>query len=75
MLKVLSSDDCLPCKLAKAILDEHGVEYEEIDINSSRGREYIKKYGIKGIPAFIKGDRVLLVGLPIGRDLKRFLNV
>ncbi len=62
MLKVLSSKKCIPCYWLKEDLKKHGIEFVEIDIESPEGLELARKFGIRGVPAVIEGDKLLIFG-------------
>ncbi len=59
---VLSSEKCVPCKLLKEELKRKGIDFIEVDIETSNGREIARKYGIIGVPAIIRDGKVVMVG-------------
>jgi len=62
MLKVLSSKKCVPCYFLKEDLKKHGIDFIEVDIESPEGLELAKKFGLRGVPAVIEGDKLLIFG-------------
>ncbi len=54
-LIVYSSSWCPDCRVAKRFLDQHGVAYKEIDIETTPGAadEIIQRTGKRAIPQFV----------------------
>ena len=59
---VLSSEKCVPCKLLKEELKRKGIDFIEVDIETSDGMELAKKYGIMGVPAIISNGKLIMIG-------------
>jgi glutaredoxin len=57
-LTVYSATWCADCRQAKAFLDEHGLDYELIEIDKVEGAAELleAKTGKKGIPYFVLDD-------------------
>jgi glutaredoxin len=57
-LTVYSSTWCPDCRQAKSFLDEHGVDYELIEIDKVDGAAELleEKTGKRGIPYFLLDD-------------------
>jgi glutaredoxin len=57
-LTVYSATWCPDCRQAKAFLDEHGLDYELIEIDKVEGAAALleAKTGKKGIPCFVLDD-------------------
>lgn len=67
-IKVYTTPTCAFCLPVKKVLDEKGVEYEEIDITQDEkaAEELKEKTGQMGVPVTIIGDEVV-----IGYDKKK----
>jgi len=67
-IKVYTTPTCAFCPAVKKVLDEKGVEYEEIDITQDEkaAEELKEKTGQMGVPVTIIGDEVV-----IGYDKKK----
>lgn len=54
---------CTYCKSAKAFFEEHGVDYEEIDVSQDvqKAQELIEKTGQTGVPV-IEIDGEVIIG-------------
>ena len=67
-IKVYSTSWCGPCKMAKRLLDEKGLDYTEIDIEEKgwSREDLFKKTGGRTVP------QIVIEGEPIGGydDLK-----
>ena len=48
---------CSYCDQARSYLKKHDVKYEEIDINSDRGRQEFQQLGAMGTPIIVVGDQ------------------
>jgi glutaredoxin-like YruB-family protein len=66
---------CTYCKSAKAFFEEHGVEYEEIDVSQDvqKAQELIEKTGQTGVPV-IEIDGEVIIGFD-KRRLARALGL
>lgn len=66
-VKIYTLPDCGYCKQVKAFLKEKGVDYVEIDLDSSRaGQEFMNTRGYSGTPVTVIGGEEI-----VGLDLKR----
>lgn len=69
-LQLLSAEWCVYCPVAKKIIDEvrkeykNTFEYEEVDIDTAKGRNLALKFGIMSVPAIIIDDEVAFIGAP-----------
>lgn len=54
-LKVYSKEDCMQCNFTKKWLNEHGIEYEEINVEEDEaGLNYIKdELGYQAVPVVV----------------------
>jgi len=43
-------------------LKKLGIKFKEIDVESEEGRKLVKKLGIKGVPAIIDNEKVIMFG-------------
>jgi len=70
MVKVilLVSKDCPYCPLAediwKELQKEYKFEFEEVDVNSEKGRELVKRYSIMAVPTTLVDDKIAFIGIP-----------
>lgn len=64
---------CPTCPQAKEItrevVEEEGIEYEEINILSPDGETKAAKYAIKGVPAIVIDRGEPIFGIPLKEDL------
>ncbi len=65
---VIYADWCSVChatrKLWNELRKEYTFDYEEVNLTSPRGIEYVKKYSIHSVPATVIGDRIAFFGFP-----------
>ncbi|MDG6243881.1 MAG: thioredoxin family protein [Methanolobus sp.] len=70
MVKVtlVHSEWCHFCPTAKKLWrdlkEKYDFEYEEIELDSSEGRELARQFNIRSIPTTIIDDKVAFVGIP-----------
>jgi thiol-disulfide isomerase/thioredoxin len=59
---------CPSCPAAKSfwtrLRQEIPFSYEEIDIDTPRGKELAERFGIRSVPTTLVGDRPYFVGVP-----------
>jgi glutaredoxin-like YruB-family protein len=62
---------CTYCKSAKAFFEEHGIDYEEIDVSRDveKAQELIEKSGQTGVPV-IEIDGEIIIGFDKRRIAK-----
>lgn len=72
---IYSTPTCPYCKQAKKFMDEHSVEYTDIDVSSdqSKAQEMIDKSGQMGVPV-IDVDGELIIGFD-EKKLKKLLSL
>ena len=73
---VLSSDTCSFCEVMKKRLEEMGVKYREVKIESGEGKRLVEEYDIRALPATIirkEKKEVILIGLPPEEEIRRAL--
>lgn len=61
---VYSTDWCGDCRRAKRFLDEHGIAYENVDIEQNpEGRAFVEKVnnGMRSVPTILFPDGSILV--------------
>ncbi len=51
-------------KLWNELLEEHEFEYEEVDVDSPRGKELTEQYSIMGVPTTLVDGEVAFIGVP-----------
>jgi len=65
---LIHADWCPICqatrKLWNELKKEYHFDYEEVNLTSPQGIEYVKKYFIHSVPATLIGDRIAFLGLP-----------
>jgi len=65
---LIHADWCAVCQATKKLWTERGkeyqFEYEEINLTSPVGIEYVKKYSIHSVPVTLIDERVEFFGLP-----------
>ncbi len=61
-VKVYSTNVCPYCTMAKDFLKEHGVEFEEINVqeNQEAAKEMIAKSGQMGVPVIEIGEKIII---------------
>jgi adenosylcobalamin-dependent ribonucleoside-triphosphate reductase len=63
---VFSTKTCPACKVAKKLLDEAELQYEEINIESAEGFKFLREYTkSKSIPVIVVGDKVFEGVVPL----------
>lgn len=61
MTKVYSKNNCMQCKMVKRFLNEHGLEYTEINIEEQlEARDYLMKMNLKTVPVTEADGKVIL---------------
>ncbi|MDK2891560.1 MAG: NADH-dependent peroxiredoxin subunit [Methanoculleus sp.] len=67
-VKVYTTENCPYCRMVRAFLRKHGVEFEAVDVGRDReaAREMIRLSGQRGVPVTVSGDEVI-----VGFDAKR----
>ena len=65
---IIYADWCNVChsarKLWNELRKEYTFDYEEVDVTSPQGMEYVKKYAIHAVPVTLIEDKVAFFGLP-----------
>lgn len=65
MVRVYTTECCPGCGAVKGYLEQHGIEYEELD-GPTHGEEIMKGAGRWGMPA-VKVDQVWIIGASLRR--------
>lgn len=68
---------CGDCRRARRFLNEHGIEYQWIDIDQDRkGEEFVLKTnrGYRSVPTIVFGDGTILVE-PSNNELAKKLGI
>ena len=61
-ITVFSKNNCMQCKMTKKFLDQHGADFEEINIDEKPEKiEYVKNLGFSAAPV-IEGGNVVFSG-------------
>lgn len=50
MYKIYSQPSCSFCELAKILMMERGIEFEEVGLSEDKDREWFKAQGYKTVP-------------------------
>lgn len=63
MIKVFSKEGCPYCEQAKALLERHGYEYEEVRIDlDDDARNFVIGQGHRTVPQLYVGETLLVEG-------------
>ena len=58
-ITVFSKNNCMQCKMTKKLLDQHGADFEEINIDEKPEKiEYVKNLGFSAAPVIEAGNVV-----------------
>ncbi|HFH9120007.1 TPA: glutaredoxin-like protein NrdH [Streptococcus agalactiae] len=58
-ITVFSKNNCMQCKMTKKFLDQHGADFEEINIDEKPEKiEYVKNLGFSTAPVIEAGNVV-----------------
>jgi len=70
-IRVFSTPTCPYCVTLKAFLDEHNIEYEDIDVatDEKAQKEMIQKSGQMGVPV-VEIDGQIIIGFDRGKISK-----
>lgn len=61
MIKVYYKNNCPQCRMVKRFLNEHGLEYSEINIEEQlEAREYLMNMNLKTVPVTEVDGNVIL---------------
>lgn len=55
-------------KLWQDLKVEYDFEYEEIDVDTPEGQDFIAKHGISGVPTTLIDGEIVFVGVPKKAD-------
>lgn len=62
MITVYSKNNCMQCKMTKKFLEQHGADFQEINIDQHPGKvDYVKSLGFTSAPV-IESDQVVFSG-------------
>lgn len=62
MITVYSKNNCMQCKMTKKFLEQHGADFQEINIDEHPEKvDYVKSLGFTSAPV-IKADNVVFSG-------------
>lgn len=65
---LVHADWCPVCRATKKLWNElsgeYGFEYEEVELTSPQGIEYVKKYSLHSVPATLINGKIAFLGLP-----------
>lgn len=73
MIKIYSNERCQPCKATKRMMDNLGIDYNDILINETN-REKVLSYGFKEAPVVVLNDSVSWSGFQPDRINGLFLK-
>lgn len=74
-VKIYSTPACVYCQLLKQFLQEHTVEFEEIDVSEDQNaaEEMVQKSGQMGVPV-VEIDEEVIVGFDKAK-ITKLLNI
>ncbi|GEL13396.1 hypothetical protein FC15_GL001360 [Lapidilactobacillus concavus DSM 17758] len=56
-------DGCMQCKMTKRFLQEHHVDYQEVNINQSpESANYLREKGFRSVPIVFRQDDQPIIG-------------
>ncbi|AKZ52368.1 glutaredoxin-like protein NrdH [Streptococcus pyogenes] len=62
MITVYSKNNCMQCKMTKKFLEQHGANFQEININEHPEKvDYVKSLGFTSAPV-IEADNLVFSG-------------
>ncbi len=65
---LIHADWCPVCRATKQLWNElkkeYSFDYEEVNLTSPQGLEYVKKYSLHSVPATLIEDKLVFLGLP-----------
>ncbi|MDI6642739.1 MAG: glutaredoxin family protein [Candidatus Hodarchaeaceae archaeon] len=61
-VKIYTTPFCPYCQMAKEFLVQHGIEFEEVNVQEDRAAaiEMIQKTGQNGVPVLEIGDKIIV---------------
>lgn len=70
-VKIYTTHFCAYCELAKDLLNQQGIEFEEVNVQEDRAAamEMIKKSGQTGVPVLDIGGKII-----VGFDREKILE-
>ncbi|HFH8283620.1 TPA: redoxin NrdH [Streptococcus agalactiae] len=58
-ITIFSKNNCMQCKMTKKFLDQHGADFEEINIDEKPEKiEYVRNLGFSAAPVIEAGNVV-----------------
>ena len=65
---LLTAANCPYCPVARSIWEElrkeYDFEFEEVDVNSEKGKILVVRHGIMAVPTTLIDDKVAFIGIP-----------
>ncbi len=59
---LLGASWCAPCKMVKQFLDNRGVDYEFLDLDTEDGMALAQERGIRSVPTMVIDNETILIG-------------
>ncbi len=71
---LIHADWCPVCQATKKLWNElrkeYPFDYEEVNLTSPLGMEYVKKHSLHSVPATLIDDKVMFLGMPERKKAK-----
>ena len=71
-VEILTTPDCVNCKVLEKLLDNLGLSYDLIDVTERS--EYLQKYPIFTAPGLVIDGKLEFTGIPKLEDLKKIIH-
>ena len=75
MITVYSKNNCMQCKMTKKFLEQHGADFQEINIDEHPEKvDYVKSLGFTSAPV-IEADNVVFSGFQPAKLKLSLINI
>lgn len=71
-VEILTTPDCVNCKVLEKMLKTLGLSYDLIDVTEKS--DYLKKYPIFTAPGLVINEKLEFTGIPKIEDLKKIVR-
>ena len=71
MWKIYSRPHCSFCELAKIVMTERGIDYEDVGLTENKDREWFKSQGYKTVPQIFDSEGNHIGGYT---ELRKYFN-
>lgn len=63
MINVYTRNNCMPCKMTKNWLQNHGLDYHEINVDEDiQALNYLMSVNLRTLPVVFKDDELIAMG-------------